>query len=405
MRVAFLVSHFPIVSETFILDQITGLIDRGCEVEIFADTPVAPGALHPEIEAYGLGGRTHVLDLSRNYVSRAFRAFGVAAAHWPELQLHHFQSLNFLRYGASAASLRLFFETAACAGRRPYDVIHCHFGPNGLRGLNLREVGALSGKLITSFYGYDVSRFLRPGDRNPYRKLFANSERVLAISQIMHEKLIALGCPPTRVSVHRLGVNPLLFAAPKPARGESPVRILTIGRMVPKKGLEHALRAVAAVASEVPAMEYAIIGDGPLRPRIEQTIDELQLRGVVRLEGWKTRPQVVEALSRADILLAPSVTAENGDQEGTPVVIMEALASGVPVVSTRHAGIPELVQDGVSGLLAVEGDVPALAGALRRLIGNPELRTRMGESGQAAIRDRHDISKLNDRLLEIYRSL
>lgn len=403
MRVAFLVSYFPVISETFILDQITGLIERGCEVEIFPDEPAPKSLVHPEVNGYRLADLTHLPTRPWNYLWRPFRALGMAAANLRGLHLPHARSLNFLRYGFPAASLRLFFETATCVKRRPFDVIHCHFGPNGLRGLALREIGALGGKLIVSFYGYDVSEYLRGRKRNPYAKLFESADLLLAVSQVMRQRLVDLGCDARRVVVHRLGVNPNLFSPARHVTGEGPIRILSIGRMVPKKGFEYGLRAVAAAAPELAPFEYVIIGDGPLRPRIEQMVDDLGLRGVVRLTGWQPRPAVVSAMSQADILLAPSLTAGSADQEGTPVVILEAMASGLPVVSTLHAGIPEVVDDGVSGLLVPEQDVSGLSGALKQLAHNPELRAGMGRQGRSIIEQRHDVRKLNDRLLEIYR--
>ncbi len=402
MRVAFLVSSFPTISETFILDQIRGLIKRGCDVQIFAAQPGTDTAVHPDVEAHGLMKVRHLAEMPESYVERPWRAVQVAAANPQALGLAHVRSLNFLRHGPPAASLRLFFDTAACAGQGPFDIIHCHFGPNGIRGLALHDIGALRGKLITSFYGYDVSEYPRQRRGNPYKRLFARGDLFLAISEHMRRKLMDLGCDANRILVHPLGVQPALFPAARQASAESPIRILSIGRMVPKKGMEYALRAVAALVSEEPRVQYTIIGDGPLRPKIERMVDELGLKRIVHLAGWKRRPEVVSALAETDILLAPSVTAESGDEEGTPVVIMEAMASGIPVVSSLHAGIPEVVQDGVSGFLAPERDVVGLRSALARLIKNRELRAGMGAQGRSAIAERHDINKLNYRLLELY---
>jgi colanic acid/amylovoran biosynthesis glycosyltransferase len=403
MRVACLVFAFPTISETFILDQITGLIDLGCEVEIFAAKPEAAASVHPEVGEYGLMKLRHVPMMPESYVRRPFQAIRLAATGGPGLGWPHLRSLNVLRYGPPAASLRLFFETMAFAHRPRFDVIHCHFGPNGVRGLDLCDTGALQGKkLITSFYGYDVSEFPQQKRRNFYAKLFARGDLFLALSREMKRKLTQLGCPAERIQVHPLGVNPALFA-PKPGRQSShSVRILTIGRMVPKKGMECALKAIATLAGEHSNIEYAIVGDGPLRAHLEGLARSLGIMNIVRFAGWEPRPGVVKALSRTDILLAPSVTAESGDREGTPVVIMEALACGVPVVSTQHAGIPEVVDDGVSGFLVPERQPEALALALERLVRDPELRESMGARGRAAMRDRHDIRKLNENLMGIY---
>jgi colanic acid/amylovoran biosynthesis glycosyltransferase len=274
-----------------------------------------------------------------------------------------------------------------------------------LRGLALRDIGALRGKLITSFYGYDVSEFIRRHGQNSYARLLSRADLSLAISAVMRQKLVELGAEAGRTRVHRLGVNPNLFSPSRRATGDRPLRIITIGRMVAKKGMEYGLRAVAAVASEVPGIEYTIFGDGPLRGQIEQIVAELGLQGLVRLAGWKSRADIVSAIHEADILLAPSVTPVSGDQEGTPVVIMEAMASGLPVVSTLHAGIPEVVEDGASGFLVAERDVSGLAGALKQLAGSRDLRAAMGGRGRSIITERHDIEKLNDTLFEIYGEL
>jgi colanic acid/amylovoran biosynthesis glycosyltransferase len=403
MRIAFLLTSFPTISETFILDQITGLIDLGCEVEIFAAIPEARSIVHPEVEAYGLMGMRHLPRMPGNYALRPLRALQLATSKWPDLGSPHAQSLNFIRHGMPASSLRLFFETLEFSGRPPFDVIHCHFGPNGLRGLALRDIGALRGKLVVSFYGHDVSEFPLQCHGNPYKELFARGDLFLAISRHMQGKLLALGCDPNRIRIHPLGVKPLLFPASRSAAPANPVRILSIGRLVPKKGFEYGMQAVAKLVREDPTIEYLIIGDGPLRRDLENMVDKLGLGSVVRLAGWKSRPEVVGVLADTDILLAPSVTSESGDQEGTPVAIMEALACGVPVVSTLHAGIPEIVSDGASGLLVPERDVPRLAGALQRLVCDPGLRARFGARGREAMNEGHDIGKLNARLLTIYR--
>jgi len=407
VRAAFLLAEFPCVSETFILDQITGLIDRGCDIEIFSAVPASNAAVHPEVEAYGLLKRHHVPRMPESMLLRPLAALRAAATHPGALGWPPARSLNVFRYGPPAASLRLFFETMAYGGHRPFDVVHCHFGPSGLRGLSMRDLGVLEGKLVTSFYGYDVSEF--PGRRksNPYRRLFAEGELFLALSGVMRSQLIDMGCDARKIVVHALGVNPRLFPAPRPnpADPRAPLRILTIGRMVPKKGMEYALRAVAPLLRERPGIAYTVLGDGPLRLSLERLAAELGVAQRVQMPGWKLRPEIVRALAETDILLAPSITAESGDQEGTPVAIMEAMTSGIPVVSTLHAGIPEVVDDGISGYLVAERDVAGLASALRRLADDPTLRARMGQAGRRIIEERHDIDKLNDGLLAIYRDL
>jgi colanic acid/amylovoran biosynthesis glycosyltransferase len=159
------------------------------------------------------------------------------------------------------------------------------------------------------------------------------------------------------------------------------------------------------LVQRIPDAEYAVVGDGPERAHLEQVIRELSLGGRVKLLGWKSRQEVAALFHNTHCMLTPSVTADNGDQEGTPAVLMEAMASAVPVVSTLHAGIPEVVEHGVSGLLVPERDPEALTGALQQLAESADLRGRMGDAGRARIAERHDIGKLNDRLYQLYRQI
>lgn len=405
MRVAFLVSSFPAVSESFILDQITGLLDRGCDVQIFAAQPRSPEPAHPEVELYKLMSRLHVSAMPQAYFDRPVAALRTAFDKRSALGRPALMSLNIFRYGPPAASLRLFFEAQMC-GARAFDIVHAHFGPNGLRARMLKEIGALSGHLVTSFYGYDVSQYPRMRGRNCYKPLFAQEGLFLVLGSVMREQLIGLGCDEKRIEIHPVGVNPRRFVpSVQPDASNGPLRILTVARLVPKKGIEYGLQAVAELHRRGDSVAYTVIGDGPLRPDLEALVDRLEIRRCVRFAGGRPRPEVVRALGEADVLLAPSVTSTTGDQEGTPTVILEALASGVPVVSTRHAGIPEIVDDGVSGLLVPERDVEALCAALARLRDDPQLRASMGARGRSTVENRHNINALNDRLLQIYRKI
>jgi colanic acid/amylovoran biosynthesis glycosyltransferase len=179
---------------------------------------------------------------------------------------------------------------------------------------------------------------------------------------------------------------------------------LSIARLVPKKGIEHALRAVALLAGEHPGLRYTIVGDGPLRSELESLARALGVADVGRVAGWRTQPDVLALARAADVLLAPSVTAPDGDAEGTPVAILEAAALGLPVVASRHSGIPDVVSEGESAILVDEADARALADAIARLR-DPALRRRMGEAGRAFVERRHDIRALNRALLARYEAI
>ena len=162
---------------------------------------------------------------------------------------------------------------------------------------------------------------------------------------------------------------------------KEPVTLVTVARLVPKKGIEDAIRAVAALAPKYPTLSFHIVGDGPQRSGCQTLIEELGVQNQIRLLGQQPAEGVKHALKSADIFVAPSYTASDGDIEGIPVAIMEAMASGLPVVSTNHSGIPELVMDGVTGCLVAERDVTNIAARLSwRSIG-PRSARRWAERG------------------------
>jgi colanic acid/amylovoran biosynthesis glycosyltransferase len=178
--------------------------------------------------------------------------------------------------------------------------------------------------------------------------------------------------------------------------------VLTAARLVEKKGIAYAIRAVAEAVRAGRRLNYSIAGDGRMRAELERLIHEFGMERHVRLLGWKSRAEVLSLMRDAHILLAPSVTATDGDEEGIPNVVKEAMAVGLPVISTFHAGIPELVDDGGSGLLVPERDVTGLAERLGYLCDHPERWPEMGRVGRRRIERDFDITRLNDRLERLY---
>lgn len=316
------------------------------------------------------------------------------------------RSLNVLRFGRQAASLRLLYWTAAFRDVHSYDIVHCHFGPIGNSGALLKDLGAIEGKIVTAFHGYDLSRCMRENGDKVYDSLFEIGDLFLPISERWRNELINLGCSEQKLVVHRMGIDTSKFSfIPRRPREDGKVHLLTVARLVEKKGVQYGIQATARLLERHPQIEYRIVGDGPLRSDLENLIGALGAHGNVQLLGWKRQEEVVALMKEADLLLAPSVTGKDGDQEGIPVVLMEALAQGLPVLSTRHSGIPELVRDGESGFLVPERDVDALAEKLEYLVEHPELWPEMGESGREYVERYYDINELNDRLVQLYQRL
>ena len=172
-----------------------------------------------------------------------------------------------------------------------------------------------------------------------------------------------------------------------------------------KKGIEYAIRAVARFASGRRGIHYDIVGEGILRDSLQQLIHELGVEDIVRLRGSKNHHDVVGILDRSHILISPSITAKDGSQEGIANVLKEAMAMGLPVIGTEHAGTPELITDGVSGFLVPERDVDGLVDRLTYLADHPGIWNELGRAGRLVVEKHYDISQLNEELIGIYQRL
>ena len=177
------------------------------------------------------------------------------------------------------------------------------------------------------------------------------------------------------------------------------------GRLVEKKGFSYGIEAFAKCFKKHRNIRLQIIGDGPLKYTLKELIKNLELEDVILLLGNKSHDEVAEVLKKAEILMMPYATPKNGDSEGIPYIIKEAIATGLPVISTKHAGVPEAIEDGKTGFLVDEKDIDALTNKLNYLIENPDLWAKFGIRGRKVVENKFDITKLIQNLEEIYRSL
>lgn len=403
MKIAFIVDKFPSLSETFILNQITGLIDLGHYVEIFSGAESTDDQVHDEVKTYSLLDHTHYHnDVPPNPIRRILKALLVLIVVFHKGPLAVLRSLNLFKYGRDAAALYLFFKVTLFLKKGKFDIIQCHFGPNGNLGALLKELG-IPGKLVTMFHGYDIRRGLHYGG-HIYKKLFDYGDCFLAISEISRKKLLEFGADGEKIRYHPVGIDPNRFSFRwKSGLNKLPstVVILTVGRLTEEKGLYFGIKAVNELIRQHPDsfIEYRIIGEGPLKRQLEELVSELGIKKNVHFLGSMNYRDVIKSYQEAHLFLLPSTA------EMLPVVLMEAMASGLPTVTTSVGAISEIVIDGVSGFLVPAKEVQAMTDRLHFLIEKPEIWMTMGHTGRKHIENNFNVKKLNRGLVEIYREL
>jgi colanic acid/amylovoran biosynthesis glycosyltransferase len=430
LRIAMFVGSFPVVSETFILRQITGLLDLGHEVDIYADTRGdTAGPVQPEVSKYRLLERTTFMDMPEEAAPWEMPVWPLIGRTWtpgarkPILNaarvaravphvLHCLATeprlvvkvLRRSEYGFQAASLSALHRLSNLAGRpRCYDVLHAHFGPNGNSFRFARELWRAP--LVVSFHGYDFCTLPRKQGADMYRRLFRTADAVTVNSGFTRGRVETLGCPASKLHLLPVGLDLAAFSFGAHGRhGNESVRLLTVARLVEIKGHEFVLRAVARVRAQHPELRYDIVGDGPLRKKLEALIGELGLRDAVTLHGACEGGFVRELMKKAHLAVLASVSIE-GDQEGQGLFLQEAQACGLPVVATQHGALPEGLLPDQSGFLVPERDLDALAERLKFLVSHPDVWPEMGRCGREFVEQRYDIRKLNAHLVDLYRSV
>jgi colanic acid/amylovoran biosynthesis glycosyltransferase len=411
MRVLVVTEDFPALSETFVVNQIVGLRRLGFEITVIADRRRGDSAIHEDVTAHRL--LDHAL-YAKAAASRRARLTGLAA--WTADLVRHGEGAALVELTRAVRDKLVAGGIHCSPGRLSrfagqlngelarFDAALCHFGPNG--DLMVRLARALGSDLpvVTIFHGYDISAYIADHGPRVYDRLFRRGHLFLAACEAMRGRLLDLGAPEERTAVQRMGVDRHRLAhAFRPGPSGEPFEYLFVGRLVEKKGADTLLEAFARRGGG--RARLTLIGGGPLRSRLEARAAELGIADAVRFAGSATHAEVVRAMRESHVLVQPSVTALNGDIEASPVVLQEAMALGLPVVATQHGGIPELVEDGRSGLLVPERDAGALAGAMAALENDDALRRRLSLAARRAVVREFDLDRWNailaERLMEL----
>ena len=382
VRVAHLCQDFSILSETFLYDSITELDRQGAEGHVVAMNvanrearPYAnvehtpwPGSRHPHRLAHRVLAEAGVGDPER--------------ASWPELRR---------RVGAALRRVRP-------------DVLHAHFGTTGAVLCPLAE--RLGVPMVVSFHGRDA--FVHPATprhREPYARMFRRVDAVTVVSHLMQAHLVGLGVHPAKVHLVRVGKRVEEYPYRPPGAG--PVREwVSVGRLTEKKGHLDALAAFREVLREHPDQRLRIVGEGEREADVRRYVREHGLGDHVELLGAVDHEATKAVMAASDAFVLCSRTAADGDREGVPTVLMEAQLLGLPCVTTTHSGIPEVIPEASRWLLSPEGDVAAIASAMRALVtADPAARVEVARAGRAKVEAEFNLQVEAGRILSLYESV
>src|SRR5205823_3557357 len=293
----------------------------------------------------------------------------------------------------------------AALERANAQLLHIFFGHIAVHLLPL--IRAWTGPSIVSFHGADVLVDMqKPAYRDATRQMFDAVRFVLVRSESLRRGVVELGCGENKIKIVRAGIPLEQFPFRQreyPHNGEW--RFLQAGRLIEKKGLPTSLRAFAQFAARYPQSKFTVAGEGALLPQLQELVRQLKIDNQVSFTGFISQEQLQELLYASHIFLHPSETGRDGNQEGVPNSMLEAMASGLPVFATQHGGIPEAIENGVSGVLVAERDDAALARALFDATQDRQLLARLARNGAEAIAQKFEQRAQIRKLEEIYMQL
>jgi glycosyltransferase involved in cell wall biosynthesis len=395
MRLGYLYSRYPVISQTFCDAEMLALERRGIELEIGSIYPPLTSLRHEHISRL----RAPIHYAPPQQILKIWEKNAKTTGKWPrELVDEHERKYGpSVKAGQRARNALYFAEYFA---RNGVDHVHVHFANRAAHtALFLKEISGIS--FSVTAHGQDFMKDL--GNDDLLREICAAAEFVAAETDYSRE-LLCQRCPDSAAKIYRVynGIDLEYFPTPVSATINPVPRIISVGRLVAFKGFEYLIDACAELARRGFDFVCDIIGDGPLRDTLQAKIDILNPSARINLLGSLSQRAVFEKLRAADIFALASVTDQQGASDVFPTVIIEAMAAARPVVSTRLAGIPESVVNDQTGVLVSPGDTTALAQALDRLLRDAELRLRYGRAGRARVEQHFRIDQTIGPLLELF---
>lgn len=361
LKILFVVGHFPSPSQTFILNIIIGMVEMGHDVSIFSWSKDSYDNMDPRITEYNL--------------------------------LSHLQS------GEKSLKNIVHYD---------YDIVFCQFGYLAKRIIENKamEEWLKKRKFVVCFRGSDISLRLQENPQE-YKPLVRKIDLCLPVCDYFKKRLISLGFPSHKVIVHHSAIDcDQFFFTPriKPVNNDT-IHIIAVCRLVKKKGLDYAIKALAEVVKKHKNIHFTILGEGEERQYLELLIRQLKLQNYVTLFGWANQEQVVSFLNRSHIFVLPSCKAPDGNEEGIPNALKEAMAMGLITVATQHAGNSELIDDKKTGFLVPEKNTVKLAEIISYIIENLEEWEGIEYAARKKVEEEFETKRCGEKLEQIFYGL
>lgn len=407
--IAFVVKYFPTVSETFIVNQINGVIDAGYQVSLFAYNRMNTKVIHESLKRYDLLGRVQYFKKPPvSKLTRLLFFFGWTLKHIFKLQWgRFFKSINIFKYGKEAYTLKLFYEAQWFLLNNEFDLIHAHFGMNGERIAYLRAQGIIpkSVKMITTFHGYD----LEPKNLEEYKTTYANLFKYADAFTVNTSYLEALLQQVNYYSkphyILPVGLDTQFFKRKNPKLDTQFFDLVFCGKFITLKGADIAIEMVRELHNiGYKSVRLHLIGHGKLREQLKRQVQEYLLEEYIIFYGSLTQEDIKVRFEQADVLIMPGRYDSEGRAETQGLVIQEAQAMELPVVVSDVGGMKYGLLPNESGFVVKEEDLAGFVEAIRTFLLNSDVKLKMGKKGRAFVGQNYDNEILGSKLLTIYKT-
>lgn len=369
MKIGYVVSNFPSLSESFVLDELVELLNLGVEIYVFSIHRPSDSIQHEEFREHDFLGRTFYFSFDYKRLSEYSRSlFSLVPRMWPLLPS---TQSNLAR---KAGKIVVAGEFADVAKRLDLDLLHAHFDANA-------ETAAYLSQILNIPFTFTKHTPMYLSDS--LRKLCEKAAGIITISEFNRKALVQIGVDPRKISVIHCGIRTDKFKQPF-SDGPKTKSILSVCRLVEKKGIAYLIKALDLVRKKHDVRLH-IVGSGPEERKLRELASRMGLNSSVDFYGNITDEQLVNLYVTSSIFVLPCISTASGDVDGIPVAIMEAMATGLPVISTTVSGIPEIVEDHLNGLLVKPKKPIELAESINQLLDDPRLCRIYGERGKTRV--------------------